>query len=627
MKFILLVVFFSALVSLCSADIYLHSMRGSNNRLDEANRERANANRLFDSQNNNRGGYNVGSLFYYVGEEVQLEWTNQHACNNAKTNCDLILQFMCDDALRDGTTTKRIPEEEWADLNPEYGRHESYGYYQKCKTRERNQGLFTADQQLKGETAKYTRQNPNGQRYGFECPEERDYYPYWHPSPWMDIAVFTDNMTRCEEFFQKESQNVVGKGACFNVTTHKGQVHEQEVVEENSPVVCTLKGMEWRLIDQHDLPAPKCVEAPWSRDNHLGNTKDTGETSAYVWKVPDFVHERCALRMRYNISTGDYDGWDSGTVNNKLNDREGLKLGLTEFYKSAPDVYPFQNNPVVGFGLDGVELELAINTAQYGRTFEDRSHRFSIRPRPDFVGGRTIKALNVRGKRGNIVQTFPAVEYDFQPNNLEVKTSDYVHFQWTGSNTNPANNDGQGKRQTDRSNIVQILDKGHTYPAHLKHSSIWNDSKANWQNGVVPFTVFTALNSVSDRGSGQFGGEMSELDDSGCYQDHNLVKMKDEGVFHYMCSRNNNFSNRQQKATIVVDNSDDDDDASKLSSGSVTGIVLGVAAVTGLLVAAAVVSAIYLRKQRQLAAATAGSSYAPVATEEQDFSNIYTDQS
>ena len=30
--------------------------------------------RLFDSQNNNRGGYNVGSLYYYAGSKLPIEW-------------------------------------------------------------------------------------------------------------------------------------------------------------------------------------------------------------------------------------------------------------------------------------------------------------------------------------------------------------------------------------------------------------------------------------------------------------------------------------------------------------------------------------------------------------------------
>ena len=30
--------------------------------------------RLFDSQNNNRGGYNVGKLYYYEDSVLSIEW-------------------------------------------------------------------------------------------------------------------------------------------------------------------------------------------------------------------------------------------------------------------------------------------------------------------------------------------------------------------------------------------------------------------------------------------------------------------------------------------------------------------------------------------------------------------------
>lgn len=149
------------------ADVYINSPRGSNNRLDEANRDRDNGDRLFDSQvgaphtdgsdppaplplcrsrcraaaactsrakglpisslvlllrfwhlpcslcalqNNDRGGYNVGNVYYYTGSTVPIEWTAQHSCGDkTRANCEIILQYACDDRLRDGTTTTTIP--------------------------------------------------------------------------------------------------------------------------------------------------------------------------------------------------------------------------------------------------------------------------------------------------------------------------------------------------------------------------------------------------------------------------------------------------------------------------------------------------------------------------------------
>jgi hypothetical protein len=497
----------------CMADVYMQNPRGNNNRLNEANAQRNNGARLFDSQNNNRGGYNVGDrtsaahntadphfttpdqvynwddtasnkqyqMAYYEGSEMTIEWTNQHACGGnedddpQKINCNIVLQYMCDNtetdpamtvALRNGGTTNTPTEpnsyaQATATDNENTGRHESKAWYYECKKTERNGGLLTLDQNLKGTTARYTRQNANGNRNGLECPEERDYYPYWRPSPWIDIAYMTDDTERICPLVEAGSFN---NNPLYKCTGLVNQDQNTYINEET----CTANGGSWDEYSRN-YPAPDCVEAHWSRTNHLGNGRD-GQMNNYTWTLPlvdDIVGEtfgttypsrRCVVRIRYNISTDDYDPWN---INASYND-------------------VIEQNPVVDVGASNRQgLQLAINTNQFGRTFQDRSHTFYVVERPDSpsdLKNKKIYNLNVRGKRGNIVQTFPAMEYDFVDNHLTIEQGDYIHIQWTGSNTHnnggnggdgQAGDAGQGQGGTDRNNFLPLSKQGGTFPSEF----------------------------------------------------------------------------------------------------------------------------------------------------------------
>merc|ERR1711879_87430 len=109
-----------------------------------------------------------------------------------------------------------------------------------------------------------------------------------------------------------------------------------------------------------------------------------------------------------------------------------------------------------------IKLQLAVNTAQYGRTFQDRTHSFILHKRPsEMASGEKLKLLTVSGKRGNIVQTFPGHEYFFMPEELHLQQGDFLHVEISGSDTNPNNNDGQGRQGTDRSNICPMKNENY----------------------------------------------------------------------------------------------------------------------------------------------------------------------
>ena len=65
-------------------------------------------------------------------------------------------------------------------------------------------------------------------------------------------------------------------------------------------------------------------------------------------------------------------------------------------------------------------------------TVSYRTHAFAIRTLPDDMAENCtlIYNLNVRGTRGNIVQVYPGVEYDFVPNRLEMAIDDCIHIQF-----------------------------------------------------------------------------------------------------------------------------------------------------------------------------------------------------
>jgi hypothetical protein len=166
------------------------------------------------------------------------------------------------------------------------------------------------------------------------------------------------------------------------------------------------------------------------------------------------------------------------------------------------------------------------------------------------------------------VQTYPGTEYEFVPQRLQLKRDDdFVHFQWTGSNTNPNNNAGQGRQGSDRSNIVMLRSKQYDEPqATDAVTSNGLPTFGHWGNSypakVTDSNAFLglpkadlerlALNMDDNMHS---SGEMSELDDSSTYFNLPPRQCSALGVYHYLSTRNNNFSNRSQKGKILCSDS------------------------------------------------------------------------
>lgn len=273
----------------------------------------------------------------------------------------------------------------------------------------------------------------------------------------------------------------------------------------NNRVACEAAGFTWYEVSHADNLQFEsgngfvCARTEFARVNHLGNgfgdtviSQSEAVTAAgvvsshvnqgvnanrFLWTIPKIptakngaayfsnmrnAYQSCVLRMRYNLSTADFQQWpqdavDPGTspmVDSRNNSRNSRDTNT-----------PIHQDPFVYIGPGDTSVRgdmfvsLKVNTNQYGRTFQDRSYVFAIKPLPTTSSAANNEAdtpaidsaaiaaaianngriynVNVRGKRGNIVQTYPAVEYDFVPNALALSENDMIHFQWTGSDYNP----------------------------------------------------------------------------------------------------------------------------------------------------------------------------------------------
>lgn len=646
-------------ITTASADCYLHNPPGSNDRNRERNENRNNGNRLFDSQNNDKGGYpwrgdrevrnSADPMTYYEGSNLVMEWTLQHACGaSPSTHCDVVVQYACEDTLpnlRDGYPsgatvnadgnngdynppyqrasfqrnnndgTNQISENTQSDT--EYGQHESFELYdQWCEGRERNNGLFTADQNLNRADARATRQNPNGNRNGFECAEERDYYPYWAPTPFRDAAVLTSNAAWCD-YFKEQSQNNQDKYMCVG-----GGGNRKSIVQNT----CEANGGNWQRVDNFGLSSPDCHMHAASRQNHLGNsdplpnepseldTKDLGggTASTYIFKMPDLSKLQgggpglalgidgnnadticanadecmCILRVRYNISTADYNSVGAYTGSSTFTDEsvncpsvnQGNQANVDDaatgqntdescYSTLANGGRPLYNRPYVqAFDGDVAKLSIALNTDQSGRTFQDRTHVFKVAKRPSGADG-TIWNVNTRGRRGNIVQAYPAVEYGFYPSEVTAEQGSKLHFQFHGSDFNQARNpnNAEGWQYSDRTNLVQMQDSNYQFPMDWETGS---NHFFKSEEQAVAFALLDSKENLNARNRDcqdfEAGDDNENNDPQNCGKLNYASALWQPGTtglfninhdrtkFSFVSTRNNNFSNRSQKFMVRV---------------------------------------------------------------------------
>jgi len=120
---------------------------------------------------------------------------------------------------------------------------------------------------------------------------------------------------------------------------------------------------------------------------------------------------------------------------------------------------------------------------------------------------------------------------------------------------------------TDRHNIVQIPDPNSNYPTPFEETNMWDDIDVLWSSYNDPGSEGDENVALAFASAGYYHcrtGCTERTTDPGAKTELNnllnnapasfegaLVRFQ-RGIYHYICSRNNNFTNRSQKGTITV---------------------------------------------------------------------------
>merc|ERR1712226_987319 len=234
------------------------------------------------------------------------------------------------------------------------------------------------------------------------------------------------------------------------------------------------------------------------------------------------------------------------------------------------------------YGKDEPLISIALNTDQAGRTFQDRSFVMNILPKAQSSNHQNCdKVLNVAtmGKRGNIVQSYPAIEYDFVPNDAQIKQGECIDFHIHGSDFNAAKNpnNGEGWKYSDRANIMQKSNAAHNFPAF--NEILKQDEDGSFFNEQERYDMAYQgqKEALEDAGHKCLNEDNKDVDDANndpsicgnlnfAPNYFQMVKRVNSrvGTYDFISTRNNNFSNRGHALRINVGEGKPNDEAAAL---------------------------------------------------------------